>query len=497
VVTTSLGGHGADACDPELGNNTHGNDRAHLIDRAAEGGNVDTYDDLGFLAWDPTARKTPPGEDDPDELQARLGDLVLGAGQQGCGYEAVHESWYRFLVEPDPHEEITISEDGEAMLEGTDDVLLAQRKAFLRPDSLLAIITLSDENDCSIRDGGQFYFAAQLFTPGTSSPYHLPRPRAACAEDPHDPCCVSCGQPPGPGCDTSLDQCDTPLPTIEDHVNLRCWQQKRRFGVDFLWPLDRYVAGLTDSQIADRNGNVVTNPLFSDLDPNDERSRIRDPRLVLYGTFAGVPWQDIARQSSGGSPDLSAGLDGQGRSAGGFQTADELAANGTWAVVLGHPDSYFTDPRTLPRDPLMIESIDPRTGDNPVLEEPLAPPGSAHDANSINGHEYTISDRGDLQYACIFPLPRPRDCSGLAGCDCADPGDNPLCQQENDTYSTLQVRAKAYPGLRQLELAQRLELRAAVGSVCPAQLSDPSRPDFGYRPFVRTLVESVEPMLAP
>jgi hypothetical protein len=35
-----------------------------------------------------------------------------------------------------------------------DEVLLARRAAFLRPDSLVAIVMLTDENDCSMVPGG-------------------------------------------------------------------------------------------------------------------------------------------------------------------------------------------------------------------------------------------------------------------------------------------------------------------------------------------------------
>lgn len=492
VITTSLGGHGADACAAVTQN-----DRGRFIARTEGGDKLDTYAGLGYLAWDPDESASPPGESDLGKLEADLETIVLGAGQEGCGYEATLESWYRFLVEPEPHQDIDVVE-GQAVLTGVDDLLLEQRKAFLRPDSLLLILALSDENDCSIRDGGQFYFAAQLYEPGTNTPYRLPRARAACALDPNDPCCASCGQPPKDGCSDVSDDCSLPLPPLEDHVNLRCWQQKRRFGIDFMWPLDRYRDGLTASLIADRTGELVKNPIFSDLDPGDARSNIRDPRLVFFGTLTGVPWQDIARQSSSKKPDLVNGLDAQGRTRGAFQTAAEMAANGTWKLILGDPTRYFTEPSALPQDPLMVESVNPRSGAQPITGDPIAPPDADYDANTINGHEYEIPGRGDLQYACIFELPTPRDCSlpTATSCDCATPDDhNPLCQKRDQSYSTLQGRAKAYPGLRQLDLAKRLEVQAAVGSVCPAQLDAPEAPDFGYRPFARTLMQSIQPLL--
>lgn len=493
VITTSLGGHGADACSSAA----EQDDGARFITRTDGGGAVETYDDLGFLAWDPDANASPPGETELATLTSRLEQIVLGAGQSGCGYESTLESWYRFLVEPEPHESIVI-EDGLAVLTGTDELLLEQRKAFLRPDSLLVVLTLSDENDCSIREGGQYYFAGQLYEPGTNTPFRMPKPRAACALDPNDPCCASCGQALKAGCSDANDDCGERLPPLEDHVNLRCWQQKRRFGIDFLWPLDRYHVGLTNPHVPDRHGDLVPNPVFTDLDPSDARVGVRDPRMVFFATLSGVPWQDIARRRGNDSPDLVAGLDAQGRARGAFQTAAEMAANGTWKVILGDPSRYFTDPGALPQDPLMIESVNPRSGKNPITGDALALPDADYDANPINGHEYEIPGRGDLQYACIFELTTPRDCSlpGELSCDCATPTDqNPLCQKRDQSYSTLQGRAKAYPGLRQLELAKRLEGQASVGSVCPAQLDVPEALDFGYRPFVRTLTQSIRPTL--
>jgi len=497
VVSSSLGGHGSDNCT-EAADPTN-DDRARLITRAPGSGTVNTYQQLGYLAWDPRAERDPAGETNQSNLETSLKGILLGTGQTGCGFEATLESWYRFLVEPDPHEQVVV-QGGEAALVGTDQVLLEQRRAFLRPDSLLIIVSLSDENDCSIRDGGRFYLAGQTFDPSNPAQlYRLPRARAACAADPNDPCCRSCGQPPGNGCDTSQDQCETPLPPAQDDINLRCWQQKRRFGIDFLYPIERYLEGLTNPQVADRNGNLVPNPLFSDLNPNDELSTVRDERLVVMTSLIGVPWQDIARRNANGQPDLGDGRDAQGRRRGAFQSAEELIRNDTWGVILGDPDLYFSEEGAFPRDPHMLESIEPRSGVNPITGDLIAPPGASITANDINGHEYSIPGNDDLQYTCIFPLLAPRNCAATSDpCDCKSPGSgNPLCQDENDNFTTVQRRAKAYPGLRHLELLREMGNRGVVGSICPAQVDNGSRPDFGYVPFVRSLVESVAPILSP
>ncbi|MBI4704975.1 MAG: hypothetical protein HY744_28040 [Deltaproteobacteria bacterium] len=496
IVSSSIGGHGADACDPEKDptQNFSVNDKAHLLSRKSvqsqEG--IATFNNLGFLAWDPAGKYG--GEKDANKLLDDLGQIVNGVGEVGCGYEAPLEAWYRFLVDPDPYAKITINEKAQAVLEGTDQVLLEQRKAFLRPDSLLVIIMLTDENDCSIKDGGQNYFAAQIYAPGPqSAPYHLPKPRAACAKDPNDPCCRSCGQAPGEGCDTSQDVCDGSLDPLDDGINLRCFDQKRRFGIDFLNPIDRYAAGLTSPVVPDRTGQTLPNPIFMDLDPGDDITNVRDAGLVLITGIVGVPWQDIARRNSQGQPDLLAGLNKKGKPVGGFQDAEELAENGTWDLILGDPANYVK-----PKDPLMWESIEPRQGTSPVTGEALAPPGAAKNANSINGHEHGW-DCCALQYACVFDLGEPRDCTDpmMVACDCADPNnDNPLCQADDNSFGQIQYRAKAFPGLRELSLLKAVGAQAVVASICPRQAGDPEAADFGYRAAVAATLQRIEQLVA-
>ena len=497
ILTSSIGGHGADACEATAIPSE--NDRGRLINRSGTGmmdPPVATHNDMGYLLWDPEG--VQGGEQDQANLIANVSSLVSGAGEVGCGYEATLESWYRFLVDPDPYETISLEGD-KAVLNGTDNVLLTQRREFLRPDSLLAVIMLSDENDCSIRDGGQFYFAAQIYQPGTNNPYHLPRPRAACGTDPGDECCRSCGQDPAGGCSDAQDDCSSPLSNMEDNINLRCFDQKRRFGIDFLWPTTRYVEAVTQSQIADRYGNVVQNPLFTDLDPGDENSAVRDPGLVFVAGIVGVSWQDIARRLEDGTPDLLNGLDVEDNPEGGFQSGVELASNGTWDVILGDPSCYHTDGGCLPQDPLMIESVDPRMGTNPVTGDATQPPGSGFLANPINGHEYTIGGRDDLQYACIFPLGTPRDCtdSSQTACDCVDANnDNPLCQDPmTGAFGQTQHYAKAYPGVRELEVLKNVGTQGIVGSICPAQQTDQMLSNFGYRPAVKAIVDRLKQAL--
>ncbi len=148
----------------------------------------------------------------------------------------------------------------------------------------------------------------------------------------------------------------------------------------------------------------------------------------------------------------------------------------------------------------MIQSIDPRSGINPVTGDSIQPTTAGEGASVINGHEYSNPQRSDLQYSCIFPLLTPRDCSTgtETACDCDDASnDNPLCVSNpaDNNNPTLQKYGKAYPGTRLLQVLKGVGNRAVVGSVCPAQLADDQTADFAYRPFTNSVVESLDPLL--
>ena len=533
IITSSLGGHGSDTCGTTGAGKQSNNDRGHLISRkdptTAE--LLPTYQDLGFLAWDPAQHLAPPGEADLDidsgadgnvtALIPTLRDMILGAGQIGCGLESQMEAWYRFLVDPDPYDTLVLDKDQKISLQGVDKLLLEQRKLFLRSDSALVIVMLTDENDCSIRESGQFYFAAQATT-SNGSPFHLPKPRAICETEPGNECCFSCGQS-GPKDDNGNPICDQDpscktadgktvyLDETTDNISLRCWEQKRRFGIDFLYPIDRYTSALTQTTVTNRNGSIVANPIFSDLDPNDSVTATRDAGMVILAGIVGVPWQDIARVNGAGVPDLNAGLDSANKPTGGFKSAVEMSMTipglgySAWDLVLGDFEHYGA-----PKDPLMNESVAQRSGKNPITGEALASGGQPL-GNKINGNEWTISANDDLQYACIFPLvkvdaagnisPDVRDCANptVGACDCQGSAtfDNPLCQTNPATgNNTDQVRAKLYPGLRHLAVLKGLGEQGVVASGCPAQLTTLSQADFGYRPAVASLIERLRPHLA-
>lgn len=467
VISTSIGGHGSDSCADEdptscMPNmNLTNNDKGHLLSRQDACGSapaVATYQNGGFLAWDLHGSMSPPGTNDALQMAKDIASMVVGVGQIGCGYESQLESWYRFLADPEPYQTISVV-NGVATPMGIDTFLLQQRASFLRPDSMLIIVQLTDENDCSINESGQYFMAAQLRQGAT--PFRMPRPRAECATNPADPCCKSCGEdrgncPVDPTCTGPGGQIAM-LSDTEDSINLRCFNQKRRFGIDFLYPVDRYVNALTQPTIANRAGNLVANPIFSNLSGAPGNAPVRDPGLVFVANISGVPWQLIARNSN----DLTQG----------YKNADELTGSSAWDVVLGNG---FTPPTS----PFMQESIDSRMGVSP--------------GNTLNGSDRIISDRDDLQYSCIFPIGTPRDCAdpNIVGCDCAGAGsDNPLCN------GTTQVAAKAYPSPRTMKVVQGIGDQGVLTSICPAQVNDATREDYAYRPVVRALVERISSRL--
>jgi hypothetical protein len=522
IISSSLGGHGAATCTRS--DSVSNVDMAHLLarrDASSVLNDIPTYQGKGFLAWDP-AQKLDGKENEPDAndgeadidepdtdrdlnsstLVGSLRDMVKGVGQSGCGFEAQLESVYRFLADPEPYENISVQDD-TVVVEGVDRTVLAQRRDFLRANSLLAILLLTDENDCSIREEGSGYLAASHRTTSNAQ-FHLWRPRSECALNPNDPCCRSCNQPagecaPDPGC-FDADGTVRQLSEQEDRFNLRCFDQKRRFGFDFLYPIDRYTKAFTEWEIADRAGNLVPNPIFSDLDPNDGEISYRNAGLVFFAGIVGVPWQDLARQDADGRPDLSKGLDAGGNAVGGFKSPDELFAPvagqaSTWELILGDPDNYVR-----PGDPHMHEQVGERAGANPITGATIAPSSSVDpEADPISGRERAIVGQDDLQYACVFPLPgNGRLCEPGTPCDCEDPrNDNPLCADDGMGGRTLQVKAKAYPGIRELQVIKALGSQGLVGSVCPEQLDESRKgePSYGYRPALRGLTERLRPTL--
>ncbi|MBS2015642.1 MAG: hypothetical protein JST00_22330 [Deltaproteobacteria bacterium] len=493
VISSSLGGSGGDLCP----NGTRSNDRAHLIGDAS-GGFLSWYPDNETNA-DKKRHPQPVGKafGDATELSSTFAKIVTSVGQSGCGLEAQMESWYRFLVQPDPWKEIRIEGD-QASLGAPGDIdyeLLKQRADFLRPDSLVAVVLLTDEDDASIdplSSGGRGWMLAKNSFGDKSG---APRATSACAIDPGSPDCASCSS--AATCNPASDACrkikEDPeckrnggaYTAEEDDSNARFGHQlvKRTFGVDVQYPISRYTLGLTNVKVPDRStehpesislGKRVvapylgtgkcTNPLFAaklPSAPGDETCNLprgsRTPDQVFFAVVGGVPHQ------------LLHGEPGE---------ADRGLSGDDWVKILGkNPERYdYTG-----IDPHMVQSKEPRPG----LAAPRADGDNGPDP--INGREWATGGH-DLQYACTFELDTPRDCQ-KEDCDRLRSENAPLWNAAGDQ----QVRAKAYPSVRELMAVRALGERGVAASLCPKTLKgDPRDPSYGYNPAMRSILDRMK-----
>lgn len=461
IISSSLGDLTTNLCSSA----ENPDDKGRLISRPLA--TSETWQGNGFLAWDPD--QVRGGDADPVHLNQQLSSMIAGVRQNGCGYEMQLESVLRFLVDPAPYASLEREGTGtsQRLVEvGVDDTILEQRAAFLRPDSLVAVILLSDENDCSIDVSRQGYKAL----PNTQSNGFY-RATSECEADPNDACCMSCGQNVPANCDAG-NACASPKYTaVEDHVDLKCFKQKERYGVDFLYPVERYVNAFTkpridpsrsDFAVVDEE-NAVDNPLF-----RGSSGAPRAADLVFVAGIVGVPWQAIARRNDAGEPDLSEG----------YKSYRELEKD--LPALVGDPDTYLE-----PTDPFMIESIEKRDGTSSLVGATL--PGD----NDVNGRDFLVDpnlpDR--LQHTCIFPIGVPfagKDCAGCTDASC----DNPLCD------GTQQIAAKAYPSLRELSLLGGMGNQGIFASICPAvSTGDKSAKDFGYNPAVDAIIDRLKEKL--
>jgi len=521
IVSSSLGDVGANVACPEKGFSKYKPDQidmAHLLgslDRG-RGGGVNAQ---GFLEW--RAGGTNPT--DLSTFNLNFQQMVTKVGEDGYGWEASLESWYRFLIDPVPYQSLarvqcrgssttanncvqpSTGPDSRILL---DDTLLAQRNAFLRDDSLVSIIMLTDENDCSAQVGNQTWV---VFNIEDTRPMF--KGSSACADDPNAKCCYSCPlQPPAgctvdPACASDAANLNRLSPEL-DGQNLRCYQQKRRFGVDFLYPTQRYVNALTQfdlcwnaldlSTVGCDPADVRANPLF-------EGGRL--PSLVFLGGIVGVPWQAIQATKDANGRDIAANNLR-------FKNYKELTADRVWDQILGSPGTQWRAASGSQPEVQGSPGIPPAMPQ--MVESPQFPRAGITKGNAINGRDYdttqgTATQTGaapradDLQYACIFPLEPNRDCAALdpntANCDCYQGVlDRPLCEQTPGVSApgTRQYWAKAYPGLRELQVLKDFgekSTNSIVASICARNVTKEQDPDFGYRPAIAAIVDRLKEQL--
>lgn len=536
IVSSSLGSLGGDIC-PADEPNKENDDRGRLVNRSKDDPSkgVAAAAPSDFLAWFPqskqnedTKRHPPPANPirTIEELSAAFTEMIEGNGERGCGFEAQLESVYRFLIQPDPWETISVDEHGQARLDGIDVGLLKQRAEFLRPDSLVAVIMLTDEDDSSadpLALGGQGWAfmskrfpGSNIFRPNSLNGTTAPRATSACAENPGSEDCTSCGfqTTSKGGCDPSKPECqkinNDPnckasgkpgedgdgfrgyYASDDDELNVRFHDMKRRYGIDPQYPIERYVHGFTRTKVPNREAEHVTpesnggprqiapytstgactNPLFAaklPTEPGEDLCNLpvgtRTPDLVFFAVVGGVPNQLLH-----------------------FDPNDPEASRITeedWVKILGrNPAAY--DLTGI--DPHMIQSVEPRTKHG--LGGADAEMGSNGD-DPIHGREWN-TEKQDLQFACTFALPErlQKTCvDGDNSCDCAPNtvGNPPLCGPNN-----LQVKAKAYPTIREFQVVRELGDQGVVASLCPIQLDDPEAPDYGYKPAVAAIIDRLK-----
>jgi hypothetical protein len=539
IVTSSLGGRGGDQCpdnatNPAAANlSAHTNDNGELINRAGVRGDPTMENPMpdetspdNFLAYFPGSPMPPNDVTSPTQIASDFSTAVLGVHEHGCGFEAQNEAWYRFLVQPDPFGQITKNTTGQAVLQNIDATILQQRHDFLRPDSLLAVIVVTDENEEAadpLELQGQGWAFDNTAFPGSPN-MAAPEGSVACGKldpmnpsttGPNDPNCKSCAfLKSDPNFATECPD-DSPggtggyLDPSDDALNVRFFHQKERFGLFAGYPTSRYVRGLTSTAVPsvglafsgdtdhehDGMGNYIgdqpgqgncVNPIYAKNLPTTSGGDLchltpgpRTPDMVYYAAIAGVPHQLL--QSDPSNP-MSP------------QKATLTAAD--WKLIMGNDPEHYDFSGV---DFHMIESEQDRTSmttdpSSPVWANRSSCPdsSSADNCDPINGRE-NQTNKSDLQFSCIFPLVTvdpstntiiafQKDCTSpgagdiyKGACDCATGGldsNTPLCQKSNGTYGQVQINGKAYPSVREMIIGHAMATSSAgvqgfVSSLCP------------------------------
>jgi len=544
IVSSSLGSRGGDVCPDTAMNlanpalSAHDNDNGELINRGGVAsdptvenvpGTPDAPSPLNFLSYFPpvaanSGHPVPPtpAVTSSATLISDFTTLIEGVHEHGCGFEAQNEAWYRFLVQPDPFQTINVPTSGPtqniASVSGIDTTILQQRADFLRPDSALAVIVVTDENEEAadpLSIGGQGWAFDQVSFPGSASPPAAPEGTIECQQidpnnpsttGPNSPNCTSCAFN---GLGANAQRCPKDgangangfLDPSDDAINLRFFHQKERFGLSTEYPTSRYVRGLQKPAVPsvglafqgdsdhehDATGNYIgdqdsqancVNPLFAQNLPTSASQDLchlkrgpRTPDLIYYAAVAGVPHQLL--QATPGQHDAS------GYCAAGTAAADcpqkYVLSAADWRLVMGNDPEHY-DFRGA--DFHMIESSEPRTTNTGLWANAATSTNQAGcqlDATGaapagcdpINGAEW-VTKKSDLEFSCTFPLidvsggmvqAFQKDCTQMeyaGACACASNSLNEGTQLCSSTTPTLQVNGKAYPSVREMIIAHAM-----------------------------------------
>ena len=261
----------------------------------------------GFLSWTAGA--------DTGELTQNFQRLTRAVGEAGCGWEMSLESWYRFLIDPFPYRELTKvpCPGSESLLPNCvqpatdtqgrialDEALLRQRELFLRPDSLVAIMMLTDENDCSIEVGPQNWVALAI---NDSRPMF--RSSSMCERTPITPAAIHVHSVHRRSAAPALDPICARVRPVEIGYRSRrtartCVALTRSVALVSISSIrpQRYINALANPELCSESPSLdpegcsaaafVANPLY--------REGGRTPDDVFLAGIVGVPWQDLARQ---------------------------------------------------------------------------------------------------------------------------------------------------------------------------------------------------------
>lgn len=493
IVSSSMGGLGGDQCGDK--SRPDERDGGRLVARGPNGAAIEGIGASKFLAWLPSVDRNkdkprlagapPIGE--LEVLKKSAKSLVEGVGDRGCGLEAQLESVYHFLNEPAPYAEVKVDDGGKASLAGLDNELLAQRAAFLRPDSLVAVVMLTDEDDSQVDPvsyDGFGHFWARTIGFGGNPNQTTSRGTSICAGDPSSADCLACVSQKANKSDPECQKNGGFYGPKEDQMNVRFHKMKSRFGVDPQHPLERYRDGLAKTTVPNRAGNgTCRNPLFASAlptggtDENDDAlcnlpASRRRPEEIFFAVLGGVP-NDLLH----------------------FDPADpsRRLSDDEWDKIVGKDADHYARDEGI--DPRMVQSVAPRAG---------RPAASSTSGDNFVGSEPRDWDtRGmDLQYACTFPLRTERTCNA-GECDCNDPrfgsppANPPLCGATGKT----QLYAKAYPTPRELRVARLLGKQGIAASLCPisleANVGGAPNPLYGYRPAMATILDRLKSAFGP
>ena len=244
---------------------------------------------------------------------------------------------------------------------------------------------------------------------------------------------------------------------IDDNLNLRCFDQKRRFGLIDLYRLQRYVDGLWETRPQSKRA-ACPDPIFTGSPP-------RDKSLVFLAGIIGVPWQDVATTDNSfaqGAP-LK------------YLTYQEMLNQNRWDMILGNPGDATTPP-TPPGDKLMFETSKDCTtlfpgAAHPLIDAPLAASGAGQPGapSAINGREVVSrTEAGDLSTPASSSCRPPcKDCAaGAAACDCKTTDAafmRPLCMGTTSSTPKLSwpprvARSEGLRGEGHRELDRRFDL---------------------------------------